>query len=84
MTMEALGVDFGDYGRFYEADQWNKKGYYERTDVININNQLLTGLPRTEGPARSALSHLRYVLMPETLGIVRRANKLRDETERSH
>lgn len=37
------GVDMGPPATFYRADRWNPDGYYEQTDIIELNKQLLHG-----------------------------------------
>ena len=77
MTMDALGVDFGDHSLFYAADQWNERGYFERRDVIDMNSRLLTGFARTTSSLSSALSQLSYLLVASDRTIDRRASQLR-------
>lgn len=76
MVMEALGVDFGPHDAFYAADEWNERGYYERTDVIDLNSELLTGSPRTTGTLAALWSQVRYLALPSPASVRRRAAKL--------
>jgi hypothetical protein len=64
MTMEALGVSFGDHAEFYAADEWNAKGYFERRDVMDINSRMITGLPRTESKVASLAGQAVYLSEP--------------------
>lgn len=79
MTLEALGLDFGDHAAFYGADQWNQRGYFERTDVIDLNSRLLTGFPRTQGRISALLSQMVYLLPPSPRTVHRRACEIGDE-----
>ena len=81
MTLEALGLDFGEHSAFYGADQWNERGYFERNDVVDLNSRLLTGFPRTQGTVPSLLSQVRYLLLPSPKAVHRRARRLRGEME---
>lgn len=72
MTMEALGVSFGDHSAFYAADQWNAKGYFERRDVMDINNRMITGFSRTEFSMAALAGQVRYLLEPSLERIVAR------------
>lgn len=58
MTLEALGVSFGNHEEFYGSDRWNERGYFERRDVIDLNSRLLTGFPRTGSRGRLSLGRL--------------------------
>lgn len=79
MTMEALGVDFGDHSAFYGADEWNERGYFERSDVIDLNSMLLTGVPRTQGALQALWSQLSYLIHPSPDPVARREPRLRQE-----
>ena len=79
MTLEALGLDFGDHDAFYSADQWNERGYFERVDVIDLNSRLLTGFERTHGGVASLLSQVRYLTLPSPRAIERRARALAND-----
>lgn len=76
MTMEALGVDLGDHRAFYEADQWNAKGYFERRDVMDINSRLITGLPRTASKMEALAGQAIYLAEPRWETISARGSKL--------
>ena len=79
MTLEALGLDFGDHDAFYGADQWNERGYFEREDVIDLNSRLLTGFERTHGGVASLVSQVRYLALPSPRAVERRARALADD-----
>lgn len=64
MTMETLGVSFGDHAAFYAADRWNAKGYFERRDVMDINSRMITGFSRTESSMAALVGQIRYLLEP--------------------
>lgn len=81
LLMEGLGSDFGPDDALYPADEWNPRGYLERRDVMDLNSRLLTGLPRSPGGIRAALSQIRYLTMPSQTAIRRRADKLAGEVE---
>lgn len=83
MILDALGMEFGDHGAFYAADQWNEEGYFERRDIIDLNSRIITGFPRTTGRIASIWSQVRYVLQPAPSSIDRRARALRDEIDRT-
>ena len=40
-----LGLDFGDPNEFIKKDRWNINGYYENTNIVNINNNIILGKP---------------------------------------
>lgn len=80
MTLEAMGVDFGPHEAFYDADEWNERGYFERKDVVDLNSRILTGFPRTQGRISPLVSQIRYLLVPSAAGVRRRARRLRQET----
>jgi hypothetical protein len=82
MTLESLGVDFGDHGEFYAADQWNASGYYERKDVMDINSRMITGLTRTRSPVAAFFGQIRYLTQPSLDSIDARGRTYRDEISR--
>lgn len=79
MTMEALGVSFGDHSAFYAADQWNAKGYFERRDVMDINNRMITGFDRTESPLAALAGQVRYLLEPSIDGVAARGARYAED-----
>jgi hypothetical protein len=81
MTLDALGLDFGDHDAFYTPDEWNEEGYFERRDVIDLNSRILTGFPRTRSAFASAFGQLRYLSQPSQASIARRAGALREEID---
>ena len=81
MVLESLGVDFGPHEAFYAADEWNPRGYFERTDVIDVNSRLLTGVPRTTGRLTAAASQVLYLLVASRDQARRREQRLRPELE---
>ena len=77
-----LGVSFADSQDLYQGDQWNKRGYYEQRDLINLNNRVITGLNRHSNFLTKFLSRLIYwVLLPSRHGIENRANRFKSEIE---
>ncbi len=42
-SLHWLGADFGDPESFFPADHWNKSGYFENIDIIDINNKSILG-----------------------------------------
>ncbi|HEU5111859.1 MAG TPA: hypothetical protein VFU96_01000 [Acidimicrobiia bacterium] len=81
MTLNALGLDFGDDDEFYAADEWNQKGYFERRDVVDLNSRLITGFTRTQGVTSSSLGKIRYLTQPSPEVIATRGNALKGEIE---
>lgn len=82
MTMETLGVEFGPVDAFYQADQWNARGYFERRDVIDLNSRMISGLERTGSDAAKAVGQVRYLAQPRLDRVVRRGAKYADEMRR--
>lgn len=74
MTMEGLGVSFGDHSAFYAADEWNAKGYFERRDVMDINSRMITGFDRTRSPVAALVGQARYLLEPSIDDVVARGS----------
>ena len=83
MTLHALGLDFGDHGEFYAADEWNQKGYFERRDVVDLNSRLITGFTRTQGLTSSSLGKIRYLTQPSPEVIAARGRALFGEIEQT-
>lgn len=83
MTLDALGMEFGDQDAFYAADEWNEEGYFERRDIIDLNSRIITGFPRTKGRIASTRSQMGYALQPPRASIDRRAEALRNEIDRT-
>jgi hypothetical protein len=81
MTLDALGLDFGDHEAFYTPDEWNEEGYFERRDVIDLNSRILTGFTRTQTAFASSVGKLRYLSQPSPQSITRRADSLRQEID---
>ena len=81
MTLDALGLDFGEHHEFYAADQWNEKGYHERRDIVDLNSRIITGFSRTQGAASSALGKVKYLTQPSREAIERRGRTLRPQVE---
>lgn len=79
MIMKSLAVDFGSQDESYGADRWNERGYFERTDVIDVNSRLVTGFPRTQSRKSGALSQLRYLTLLGAQPIARRARRMRGD-----
>jgi len=79
MTLEELGVPFGDHGAFYAADQWNAKGYFERRDVMDLNSRMITGLDRTGSSVGALLGQARYLTEPDLETILARGPLFADE-----
>ena len=82
MTLNALGLDFGEHDEFYSADQWNQKGYFERRDVIDLNSRIITGFSRTQGAVSSTLGKVKYLTQPSLKAIEKRGRSLQPEVER--
>jgi hypothetical protein len=81
MTLDALGLDFGNHDAFYTPDEWNEEGYFERRDVIDLNSRILTGFTRTQAAFSSSMGKLRYLSQPTPESIRRRADSLRGEID---
>lgn len=82
MTMEALGISFGDHGAFYEADRWNARGYFERRDVMDINNRMITGFRRTGSRMAALAGQLRYLSEPDINSVLGRGRRFAEEISR--
>lgn len=79
MTLEALGVSFGDHARFYAADEWNERGYFERRDVMDINNRMITGFARTGSKLSALAGQIRYLAEPDVDSVVARGSRFADD-----
>lgn len=79
MTMETLGVPFGDHAAFYAADQWNAKGYFERRDVMDLNSRMITRLDRTGSSLSAMVGQVRYLMEPSLETILARGPLFSDE-----
>lgn len=79
MTMQALGVSFGDETAFYAADRWNARGYFERRDVMDINSRMITGFSRTDSSMAALAGQVRYLLEPSLERIVARGASMAPE-----
>lgn len=79
MTMETLGISFGPQEAFYEADRWNARGYFERRDVMDINNRMITGLPRTKSGVSAVAGQMRYLMEPNLHRILGRGPQFQDD-----
>jgi len=38
-----IGLDLGPEDKLHARDKWNEKGYFENTDVLNLNNKIILG-----------------------------------------
>lgn len=79
MTLEALGVAFGPQEAFYQADQWNERGYFERRDVIDINSRMISGFGRTGSDLARSVAGAVYLTQPSVKRVVRRGPRFRDD-----
>lgn len=79
MTLESLGVGFGPGEAFYQADQWNAKGYFERRDVIDLDSRMISGLERTGSTVARALGQVRYLAQPPVRRIAGRGARFAAE-----
>ncbi len=61
LILRELGVDFGPEAAMYDADDWNAKGYLERTDVVDLNSRAITGFDRTTGKGTQIASQVSYL-----------------------
>ena len=77
-----LGVSFGDPTTFYATDEWNAKGYFEQSDVMDLNSRLVTGLRRNVSKVERLFCTLRYTMMPKASVRARRTEKAHEELER--
>lgn len=75
MTLEQLGVPFGPPEAFYQADQWNARGYFERRDVIDVDSRMISGLDRTGSRSAKALGQVRYLTQPRLSRVVARGER---------
>jgi hypothetical protein len=77
-----LGVSFSKSEDLYKGDQWNKRGYYEQTDLIDLNNKIITGFNRYGNFLTKLLSRLVFwVFLPNKQKIKCRANRFKSEIE---
>jgi len=83
MTLDALGVDFGDRDVFYAPDEWNQEGYFERRDIIDLNSRIITGFARTQGALPSGVGQVRYLLQPSSRSMIRRAQLFSEQIKRT-
>ncbi len=74
--LSRFGVDFGDPSGFYEADNWNARGYCEQRDVMDLNSVIVTGFPRTTGSFARALAAASYATMPGPERMRKRARRM--------
>lgn len=96
-VLNHLGADFGDPDLLFPADKWNQSGYFENTEVIDINNKAILGLnskiehwlqaPETRwarliNSVESA--KWKYLFFPRPGAIAKRAMSKRSEIERVH
>lgn len=96
-VLHHLGADFGDPAILFPADKWNQSGYFENTEVIDVNNKAILGPNATiehwlQAPG-SRWARLinslesakwKYLLFPRPAAIARRARSSRGEIERIH
>lgn len=78
MTLETLGLPFGDHSAFFSADQWNARGYFERRDVMDINSRMITGFSRTTSSPQALASQIRYLLEPRLDRVLARGHRYAD------
>ena len=38
-----FGLDLGPFEKLLIPDKWNKKGYFENMDIVNLNNRMILG-----------------------------------------
>lgn len=38
-----IGLDLGPTDKFIAQDKWNQKGYFENSDIVNLNNKIILG-----------------------------------------
>lgn len=77
-----LGVPFGNPGSFMLADGSNSSGYYEQTEVLDLNSRILSGWPYTPGGCRRRIGQMIYVAQPRQRSIFRRFQVHRLEVQR--
>ena len=77
--LNEIGLPFGDPASFYRRDEWNEKGYFEQRDIIDINNRLISGFPRTRSAYARILGQFFYLTMPDQGVIEKRANFYRHQ-----
>jgi hypothetical protein len=73
----AFGLDLGDASDLYAADRWNERGYFEQRDVLDLNSEIVCGLPRTRGAPARWLGQLNYLRMPPRAALAARAQRRR-------
>lgn len=79
--LQEFGIGFGDPATFYQANEWNPKGYLEQREVIDLNSRLISNFPNTKSKLSKALSQVLYLLMPGPGTINRRAQALKEQME---
>jgi len=42
-ALHRLGGDFGPSDLLFKADRWNQNGYFENTEIVDINNRMILG-----------------------------------------
>lgn len=77
-----LGVPFGNPKSFLLADGSNSSGYYEQTEVLDLNSRILSGWPYTPGGWRCRIGQMIYVARPTQRAILRRFHMHRLEVQR--
>lgn len=96
-ALDALGAEFGDPEKFFPADRWNQRGYFEALDLIDVNNRAILGLNArlenwTEAPesgiARFVNAFIsmkwKYFLFPGRVGIEARLARQSDRVAGLH
>lgn len=65
------GADLGDPNGFIAPDRWNPDGYFEQTDVVDLNRRLIHG----------CFGKFAYFAPPSETTILRRAGRISGEIE---
>lgn len=94
-TYQKAGAEFGPDVGLFPADKWNKAGYIENINVVDINNRIILGsgakidfwLKAPENRILRAVNTIRarkwrYFFHPAHNGIYKRGAKLKSEIEK--
>lgn len=65
-ALSRLGADFGPEELLFKADRWNQNGYYENTQIVDINNRMILG----------DKAHISYWIEAPESGLKRAMNSL--------
>ncbi len=76
-----LGVPFSDPAEFLGADEWNAKGYFEASDILDTNSRIVSGFPYCQGGWIRTASQIVYATHPGPAALKRRFRGLRADVD---